>query len=555
MSVFSAEQKTITAAALLIGASSLVSRLLGVVRERLLVGEFGVGDTLDAYYAAFQIPNFLFNLLILGTLSAAFVPVFTDYLEEKRNEAWRIAASVLNITIVVMGGLSVVLYILTPLLMNVVAPGFVGEKLRLASELTRLMLLSPFLFSISAVFGGILTSFRRFLVLSLAPLVYNVSIIMGIVVLAPRYGIRGVALGVVFGAALHALIQIPVAASLGFRFQPLFDFANRGVRQIGRLFVPRIFGIDITQISLLVGTIIGSTLAVGSVALFNLATNIETVALGVFGIPFAVAVFPALSRAAAKKSRADFIRAFSSTARQILFFLLPISAMTIVLRAHIVRLVIGTRQISWDDTRLAAAALALFAITLAFQGLTPLLSRTFYALKNTWIPVVVSGVSVIANVGAAFGFLGLLDREARVHTAIQGLLRLQDVADIRMLALPIAFSVAAVVQTVLLGIILRNKLHHFDGRRISVAFLKIGISSFFAAFATYAGLYAAESLAGGRTFVGLLSQFFIASILGFLAFFGISLFLRTEETTLFLAILRKKFFRQKPVGLSETEEM
>ena len=170
LKILSAEQKTITAAALLIGASSLLSRLLGVVRERLLVGTFGVGDTLDAYYAAFQIPNFLFNLLILGTLSAAFIPVFTVYLEEKRNEAWRIAASVLNITILVMGGLSVVLYAATPGLVRLVAPGFDGEKLELASDLTRLMLLSPFLFSISAVFGGILTSFRRFLVLSLAPL-------------------------------------------------------------------------------------------------------------------------------------------------------------------------------------------------------------------------------------------------------------------------------------------------------------------------------------------------------------------------------------------------
>ena len=563
LKILSAEQKTITAAALLIGASSLLSRLLGVVRERLLVGTFGVGDTLDAYYAAFQIPNFLFNLLILGTLSAAFIPVFTVYLEEKRNEAWRIAASVLNITILVMGGLSVVLYAATPGLVRLVAPGFDGEKLELASDLTRLMLLSPFLFSISAVFGGILTSFRRFLVLSLAPLLYNASIIGGIVFLAPRYGIHGVALGVVVGAGLHALVQIPVAASLGFRFNMALDFTHRGVREIGRLFLPRIFGIDITQISLLVGTIIGSTLAVGSVALFNLATNIEMVALGVFGIPFAVAAFPALSAAAARKSKSDFLQAFSSTARQILFFLLPISAMTVVLRAQVVRLIIGTRQISWDDTRLAAAALALFALTLVFQGLTPLLSRSFYALKNTWTPVAVSGVSMIANVAAAYGFLGWLARDLPAGrkavepvTALQGLLRLQGIADIRMLALPLAFSVAALVQAIVLAFILRRKMKHFDGWRIAVAFVKIGASSLFAALATYAGLYVAEGLASDRTFMGLLYQTTVAAAIGIFAFFGISLFLRTEETAVFLSSLRRKLFRlPKPLGITETEEL
>lgn len=554
--IFDNHPQGIASAALLLGAASLASKFLGMIRERLLVGAFGAGDKLDAYFAAFQIPNFAFNLLISATLSVAFIPVFCEYLDRDRQEAWRIANSVLNLIIIVMGVLSFVFFIFAPWLVCLISPGFVGDKYFLTINLTRILLLSPWLFAVSAVFSSILNSFRSFILVALAPLIYNLAIIFGILFLAPLWGIYGVVVGVVAGAFLHILIQIPGAKKFGFSWQAIADFKNRGVKEIFKLIGPRIMSIDISQISQLVGTIIGSTLLVGSVAIFNLIYNIEAVPIGVFAVSFVVSVFPSLSHAAVQKNQSDFKRDFSYTARQILFFLIPLTILTFIFRAQIVRLIIGTKNLSWDETRIAAATLAVFAFSFIFQGIGPLLSRAFFALKNTIIPLCVSLLSIAINVLTTYLFLDLLSGRGIFSKNIMSFLKLDGLGDIKILALPIGFAAASLFNTVILFVILRKKFGQLDGKRITRAFLKYLLAGLACGIVGYASLYFIEPFLKTNTFLGILIQLVFATVLAATAFTLIALFLKSEEMISLISSIKRRVTKSVEVlDISETEEL
>lgn len=551
--LFTKESKTIVGAALIIGATTILSRVLGLVRDRLLVSRFTVGDSLDAYYASFQIPNLIFALLVLGTLSVAFIPVFTEYLAKgKREEAWHIANSVLTITAIGMGLVCLGLMVAAPWVVRWTAPGFEGEKLELTIRLTRVMMLSPFFFALSAVFSSVLNSCKQFLAVSLAPVLYNGSIIIGVLFLTGRFGIMGVAYGAILGAVLHILIQLPGLISLGMRYRPTFDVKHPGVREIGRLFLPRVFGVDITQIAQFIGTIVGTTLGAGAVSLYTLAINIEAVPVGVFAIPFAMAAFPSLSEAYAKAERGEFVRIFATTFRQIIFFLAPLTAMTMILRVHIIRALLGSRGLTPDDTRLAGAALALFALSLAFQGLTPLLSRSFYAIKNTVVPVIVSGISVAANLAVTFALIPALQHDA-LASVFRRLLALSPATDVRMLALPIAFSLASLVQVSLLAVVLRRKFGPLGGRRIAHALAKFLVGSILAVLVTW-GYIAASGGAEQGSVLAILVQAAVASVLG-LGVYALTLrVLRSEELDSVVLAIKERLLRFMPKASAQDTE-
>ena len=537
---FNRESKTIAGAALLIGVSSVLSRVLGLFRDRLLVARFGVSDALDAYYASFQIPNFLFALLILGTLSVAFIPVFAEYLaKDEREDAWQMTNSILTIAGTVMGALCLLLSIGAAKLVPIVAPGFTGEKLAETISLTRVMMLSPFIFALSAVLTSVLNAHKRFLAASLAPLLYNASIIFGVVVLSKPFGVVGVAYGAILGALLHFLVQVPAVVALGWRAHFVFDTKHPGVREVGRLFVPRIFGIDISQLSQFIGTAIGTTFGVGAPAIFNLAMNIGAVPVGVVAIPFAMAAFPALSEAAARGDRASFRTTFSVTFRQILFFLVPLTTMAFVLRFQIVRVLIGAKTLDWNDARLTAGAFALAVLTLALQGLAPLLARAFYALKNTWIPVVISAAAMTVNIAVTFALKSWF-AETGGRTTAHLWLYLFGVDDVRVLALTAAFSVASFAQVALLFFILRKKFGRLDGKAILRATGK------YVAGAVVAGYVAARIIEPGlrsidvRSLGSVFLEASYASLLGLAAYLIVLALLKSEELSAMIGMVRRK---------------
>jgi putative peptidoglycan lipid II flippase len=553
--IFSNKSQSITTAAILIGAASLGSRLLGMVRQRLLVGTFGASDKLDAYFAAFQVPDFAYNLLILSTLSVAFIPVFCEYLNRDKQEAWRIANSILNLVFIIIGILSFGLFFLAPELVKLVSPGFSGEKYQLTVNLTRILVLSPWLFSISSVFSSILNSFRSFTLVAIAPLLYNLGIIFGIIFLVPIWGIYGVVAGVILGALLHILIQVPGAIKFGFFWQAVIDIKNRGVREILKLILPRLFTIDISHISQLVGTIIASTLVAGSVSIFNLVYNIEAVPVGIFAISFVVSVFPSLSHHIARGEREKFRQNFSYTARQILFFLIPLTILAFIFRAQIIRLIIGTQNLSWDETRLAAGALAMFAFSFIFQGISPLLARSFFALKNSLIPLFSSLFSIAINIASTYLFLNLISRDGAVMNAIISFLKLEGLNNIGVLALPFGFSVASLSNTIILFVLLRKFFGQLEGKKIIVTFIKYLTAGIASGVVAYAGLYFIEPFLNTHTFLGVALQLIFATLIAGGAYVLVALLLKSEEMINLAVAFRRKVRGEEYVGVGETEEM
>lgn len=384
------------------------SNILGVIRDHYLTQKIPT-DILSTYYAAFRIPDLLFNVLILGAISSAFIPVFSGLINNrKENEAWGVANAVLNTAVISLIILCIILAILMPYLAPLFVPGFDLEKLTTTVKLARIMLASPIFFGLSYIFGAILNSYKRFAIYSLAPLVYNIAIILGTLFLAPVVGIVGVALAVVFGAFLHMLIQVPLVLKLGFRWQGILDFKNVFVKKIGILMLPRAIGLGANQILLLVFTGIASVLGGSAIAVYNLADNIQTMPMVVFGTSFAIAIFPTLSEKVSQKDWVGFRQNFMKTFRSILFFMVPIVFGIILLRAQIVRLILGSGHFGWQQTIDTANTLGYFAAALVFTSVVPLLARASYAMHNTKMPMFVTIVTVVISVIMGKIFAGLL---------------------------------------------------------------------------------------------------------------------------------------------------
>ncbi len=434
--LFHRQTSHVTSAAILLGGASLVSRGIGLVRDRLLASHFGAGASLDAYYAAFRWPDALYNLLIVGALTAGFIPVLAEcHAQEGEKAAAQFAGRILSLVAAVMALVSLALIALAPWIVPATVVGFSPEQIAETITLTRLMALSPLLLGISAVMGGVLQATKRFIAFATAPIFYNLGIIFGITCLAPSWGIRGVAIGVVIGAGLHALVQAwPV-----LRAQTLIldwpNFRDIRLRRVLSLMGPRTIGLGITQLNLVILLALASSLEDGSVSVLSFANNVQSVPLGLIGISFAVAALPALAEAAAKKDRAQTTQLVTSITRQVLFLVIPLAAWLILLRIQAVRLLLGQGAFDWNDTRQTALLVGWFAISLPAQALIPLFARVWYAHQQARIPLLIGVVAEAVNIASAF----LL----RKYVGVAGL--------------AIAFSLSAFVQVIGLRWLLRRQ--------------------------------------------------------------------------------------------------
>ncbi len=515
--LFSGQINSITVAALLVALSSLASRFLGIYRDRILAGQFGAGDTLDAYYAAFRVPDMIFNLLILGALSAGFVPILTalikdtnckerfHFLKCPNKEAWEFTSNLINVLFVVVVVLSGIGILVSPFLMKLITPGFSGDKLDMTVTLSRIMFLSPIFLGISGVLGGILQSFKRFLVYSLAPILYNLGIIAGALYLVPTYGVRGLAWGVVMGAFLHMCVQIPSVFSLGFHYFPKIDLKAKNLKNIAVMMIPRTMSLAISQIEIMTITVIASTLAAGSLAIFNFSNNLQSFPVGIFGISFAIAAFPTLSAVAFDRKK--LIDNFSHVFRQIIFFIVPSTVLLLTLRAQIIRVVLGTGQFNWEDTVLTINSMGFFIISLFAQASIPLLVRVCYARHNSKTPFFIGLFSSAVNVVLALYF----NRKFGVA------------------GLALAFSLANILNFALLWLSLRFEIGDMDEKRILVSTSKICAAALFAGVAIQGSkLVVWPYIDMSRTF-GVFAQGIFAGIIGILAYIAFCSLLRSEE--------------------------
>jgi len=541
------QSKTITSAAIIIGAASLASRFLGIIRDRTLAGEFGAGDVLDTYYAAFRIPDLVFNLLVLGALSAGFIPIFTQYLKTADKEkAWRLANQILNILLISLVVVCSLLFVFAPQIMRLITPGFDPEKMAITVNLTRIMFLSPILLGISSVFGGILQSYKRFLVYSIAPILYNVGIIIGVLFFVDFWGVYGLAIGVVLGALMHLLIQVPTSVYLGFRFKWAIDFKSEGLKQIGKIMIPRTLALGITQINFVVITIIASTLAAGSLAVFNLANNLQLFPVGIFGISFAIAAFPTLSALALKDNKKEFINSFSNTVRGILFFVIPASALLLVLRAQIVRVILGSGNFTWEDTILTMDSLAMFSFSLFAQALIPLLLRGFYAFHKAMAPFIIGLFAIGANI-----VLSLVLTKPFILFGYG--------FDLGVSGLALAFSLSSILYLIILWLFLRSLTGSLNETKIIWSVLKITLATLAMTIVTQFMKYGIEPYFGTETFIGVFLQGFIAGMVGIAVFVVVALALKSPEMNTFINSLKRRLFKDKEnypeMGIDENIEV
>ncbi len=523
---------SITLAAALVALSSLLSRFLGVIRDRILAGQFGAGESLDIYYAAFRVPDLIFNLVVLGALSAGFIPIFTTLLKkegEENKDAWELASNVLNFLSLAIFALSILGIIFAEPLVKIIAPGFRPEAQLLTAKLTRVMFLSPLFLGISGVLGGILQSTKRFLVYSLAPMAYNLGIIFGALYLSRWFGIYGLAWGVVIGAFLHAAIQLPAVFHLGFKWSMILRWHDQNTRKIGRMMIPRTLSLAVSQVGLLFTTVIASTLPGGSLTIFNLANNLQSFPVGIFGVSFAIAAFPSFSENAFNPE--ILLKKFSSTMRQIMFFVIPATVFIITLRAQIIRVVLGTGAFDWNDTVLTMNALGLFSTSLVAQAAAPLLVRVFYARHNSKTPLYIGGLSVLVNLALSW----LLGQRMGVS------------------GLALAASVSSALNFILLWLFLYVEIPIFNAFPIFISALKYSAAALLAGVAIQISKIAVWPYIDMARFYGVFVQLSVSFLVGALVYALICKMLGSEEMDSFFSALRGRW-RFKKVSVEDQSE-
>ena len=546
MNFFRRETASLHAAALILGAAALFAKLLGLARDRLLAARFGAGETLDVYYAAFQIPDLVYTLLLAGAASAAVLPVFLEYDRRGPEAAGRFISNLL--TVFALGGalIAAVAIAFAPRLIAMIAPGFGPDEAALAVRLTRIMLLNPILIGVAGILSSVLQARHRFFVFALPPVVYNLGIIAGILAAVPLLGPLGLAYGVVAGGALQIMVQLPAVGALGLNLRPRLRFAEPGFVRVLSTALPRVAAIGMSQITLAALTAIASYFAAGSISVFKFSSNLLYVPVGLFGVSWALALFPKLSDASLAREGGVFRDQVAIGIRSILFWVLPAAALAVVLRAHVVRVVLGSGVFDWEDTRLVAATLAVLAIAIIAESLLPLLLRAFYALGRTAEPLLWDIAASLVTVAVAIGLSAFFAAEPSALHAAARVLRIGDLPAPRILGVAMAFAAGSVLNVVFLSSALARQTRVRLGVRLSFeggAIASMAGASVLAGLAAYAMLIPFPALVATNTLPGIFLQGIVAGVAGLLVYGAALAGQGNEEITGLIQSFRQHLLR------------
>lgn len=399
--IFSSQQNSVLSAATLIMVMIVASRLLGLVRQRVLANYFSV-EELSLFFAAFRLPDTIFEVLVFGTFSSAFIPVFSKVAKKNEKLAWNLASSVLNLGIIFFIFLALFFSFFADSLYFLITPGFSSDQHRQIVYLSRYLFLAQGFFVMSYVLTGVLESLKRFLIPALAPIFYNLGIILGVVVFFESFGLMAPAFGVVVGASLHFLVQYPLAHSLGFRFR-LGISDKENIRKIKNLAWPKFLEVSFLQVSKFAELFFSSLVSPAAYAYYTFGNTLQLLPVSLIGTSISKAILPILAEKNEEKEAFGITlwKAFN----EMVFLVLPIASILIVLRIPIVRLVYGTDIFDWEATVQTGMVLSTFALGVVFQATSSLLSRAFYALHNTKTPVSVSILSIFLTTVFDFIFI------------------------------------------------------------------------------------------------------------------------------------------------------
>lgn len=546
-------QTSVLSAATIIMLMVVASRVLGLIRQRTLANFF-TPDELSLFFAAFRLPDLVFEVLVFGTFSSAFIPVFTKSFRKGKKEAWEIASIVVNLGLIIFISFALLVGFGAEGLYKLFAPGFTQMQRTQIVFLARILFVAQVFFVISYVLTSVLESLRRFLIPALAPLFYNLGIILGILFLAPKIGLLAPVVGVLVGAFFHFIIQLPLAVKLGFRFRAVINLTKQ-VKKIGRLALPRVVEVSFLQISRTAELFFASLISTASYTYYTFGNTLQFIPLGLFGTSIAKAALPTLSRQSEDKTK--FRKTLFSALHQMVFLVLPVATILIVLRIPIVRLIFGTDIFSWEATVQTGKVVSAFAVGVVFHSAVALLARSFYALQDTRTPVFVSIASII-------------------------LIIIIDFVLIRTFGLPVwglavAYSIGGIFQATTLLILITRRIRGVSIKNFLLPVVKAGMAAFGSGAVMYfvlkffdrsvwvkrlsflgrlegvRNIHFESFVLDTRYTINLLILTITVAILGGAVYLFISILLGTEEVWVFFKLLRRMFVKRKVSPIPEKE--
>jgi len=536
-------QTSITSAAFVIIFLTLASRLLGLIRYRVLAGEFGVTTDLAAFLTAFIIPDTIFQIVVVGALSTAFIPVIAMYLTNREEaEVSRIFSIVVSFALVATAIFTVVVFIFAHPIAIILAPRLPDSAHDLTANMLRVMMVGQFFIIISGFVTGLLNSYHRFLIPAIAPLIYNLGIIFGTIFLSPSLGIYGPVAGVVIGAIGHLLIQIPLMRRLGVKFSFNLNFYHPAVQRIAQLTAPRTLGISVAQLEPMIdnalATLITSTSAETNITVLRYAFLLQGLPAGVFGYALGTAALPTLSKEFTKENLDNFKATLTASLHQIMYLVIPTTVVLVVLRIPIVRLAFGAAKFDWEATQLTALILAISSIGIIGQACIQLLARAFYAIQDTKTPVNISVFTVFLNVLISVVVVFVFNN---------------------IILMGLAASIGGMVSAILMFYFLSKRIGGFDWGNLLVPIFKMGVAGFLSGLSLYTPLKILDSASYGQlwsqgsivhTFlgayaidtshtIGLLILTLISGVLGLIVYILVTYVLAIEEIVIFTRLLGK----------------
>lgn len=517
-------------AATLMAAATVASRILGLLREVVAAWLFGATNAKAAYVIAYYVPFFVQRLLLGGTLSIVFIPTISQYLARRDlAEARRVSGNLLSLVFVVGLGMVAAGELLAPLLVPLAAPGFAASPgmIALAVRLTRIIFVAMLFLALSVYVTGFLQAHNHFTVPALAPLLFNAVIIAGTLLLGTRYGIQGLALSWVLGTAAQFLVQIPAARRYGLRILPI-DLTHPAVRELGRLAVPAMLGLAIVEINAYVDRFFASFLpvapGVNAVAVLDYAYEVVQAPAGVFAISIATAVFPLLARHAAADASSELRSAASLALRTVIFVILPVTALAIVVRGPLIRLLFERGLFGRTATGAVSSTMAAYAIGLPAIAAYYIVTRMYYALQDMATPVRVGALMILLN--------AILD-----YTLMQVW---------GSVGIALATSIVATVNVGTLLWFLRRRLGRIDGSRIASTAIRASAAAAVSALAMTGAAAVSAGMVDTAHLTGQGIQIGAAALAGGAAYLVICRILRVEELGVVRALLGR---RAVPAGV------
>lgn len=539
-------------AAFLLGSAAVASQILALIRDRIFAHEFGAGAALDVYYASFRIPDFLFVSVASFVSITVLIPFLIEKIGKSEKGGKEFLDNVFTVFFATIVLVSIGVFFLIPTLSGMLFPGIEGVSRDSLIVLTRIMLLSPILLGLSNLLGSITQTARKFFIYALSPVLYNIGIIIGVLCFYPLWGLPGLAYGVVLGALLHLLIQVPTVLHFGLlpTFSRRISFSE--IKEVMYLSFPRTIGLSVNQVALLVLVSLASRMPEGSIAVFNFSFNLQSVPLAIVGVSYSVAAFPTLAHLFSQNQTEKFINNIVAAARHIIFWSLPILVLFIVLRAQIVRTILGSGAFSWSDTRLTAAALALFAVSLVAQSLILLFVRGYYAAGNTKTPLLVNVISSALTVVFAYFLINVFEENLFFRYFMESLLRIENNQGSIIIMLPLAYSVGMIANALVLFGFFRSDFKNMPSflRRTFIHSFLGAVTMGFVAY-LFLGIFA--KIFDINTFLGIFLQGLFSGVLGIVAGVMILKLMKNREIEEVGKALHSKFWKARAIAPDKEE--